>query len=246
MARKGRWMVRMRWWSTGMVMALGVVGLVTPAAGAATPTTTPVPTAATTLDPRATGSRPAFAPKAPGALPRPVISRGVTNDPASVLATSLAARLNAGESGAVVVDVRKSLAAVVAARTTTATATELDAAWAKTTPQRLQVIATALAQVGRPYTWLGADPATGFDCSGLVLYAWSSVGVKLPHNSEQQLAVAQPVTPEVMQPGDITHYPNHVSIYLGVGRAIVHAEQASVPVRITDWSTSVREYAAFA
>ena len=236
-------MVRMRRWKVAMVVALGVTGLVAPSAGAVT--ATPAPTTATTLDPRATGARPAFAPKAPGALPRPVISRGVTNDPASVLAASLAAKLHAGETGAAVADIRKSLAAVVAARSTTATAAELDAAWAKTTPQRLEVIATALAQVGRPYTWLGADPATGFDCSGLVLYAWASVGVKLPHNSEQQLAVAKLVTPETMQPGDVTHYPNHVSIYLGVGRAIVHAEQASVPVRITDWSTSVREYAAF-
>lgn len=224
-----------------MAVALGVTAVAAPAARAADSTTTT--TAAP--DPRATGARPAFAPKAPGALPRPVISRGVTNDPASVLAATLAGKLATGETGAAVDDVRRSLAAVVAARTTTATAAELDAAWAKTTPQRLRIIATALAQVGRPYTWLGADPATGFDCSGLVLYTYAAVGVKLPHNSEDQIAAAKAVTVGTLLPGDITHYPNHVSIYLGVGRAIVHAQQASMPVRITDYSSSVRAYGSF-
>ena len=213
--------------------------------GSATPARAAITAASTTttiVDPRATGSRPSFAPKVPGALPRPVISRGVVGDPAAVLAADLLTRTGLGQTGAATDAVRGQLAAVVAARIKTATAAELDAAWARTTPVRLKVVLTGLAQVGIRYTWNSASPAAGFDCSGLVLYAWSAAGVALPHQSEAQVAVARAVTQAQLQPGDITHYPNHVTLYLGAGRAIVEAEQSGVPVKVDDWSDSVQTF----
>jgi len=138
--------------------------------------------------------------------------------------------------------VRAQLAAVVAARITTATAAQLDAAWAGTTPARLKVVLTALAQIGIRYAWSEASPSTGFDCSGLVMYAWAAVGVALPHQSEDQIAAVRPVTVAQLQPGDITHKPNHVTIYLGAGHAIVEAEQTGVPVKVDDWSTAPQTF----
>jgi cell wall-associated NlpC family hydrolase len=42
--------------------------------------------------------------------------------------------------------------------------------------------------LGTPYVWGGSSPSTGFDCSGLVQYAYGQAGVKLPRTSEQQWA----------------------------------------------------------
>lgn len=215
------------------------VALALPAA--ATGTTT-APTTATTVDPRATGARAAFAPKAPGALPRPIISRGVVGDPLAVTSADLLQRVVQGQTGPEVNAARAKVAALVAARLSTATAAELDAAWARTTPARLKVVLTALSQIGVRYAWASSSPVDGFDCSGLVLYAWAAAGVKLPHQSEEQIAAVRPITEAQLQPGDITHYPNHVGLYLGAGKAIVHAVQTGVPVQVDDWSSTARTF----
>ncbi len=220
-------------------LALAVPAL---AAGPAPTTTSAATTPPTTVDPRATGARAAFAPKAPGALPRPIISRGVVGDPLAVLSADLLQKVAAGQTGAAVADARAKVAAVVASRLTTATAAELDAAWAQTTPVRLKVVLTALAQIGVRYQWASASPADGFDCSGLVLYAWAAAAVALPHQSEEQIAAVRPITQAQLQPGDITHYPGHVGLYLGAGKAIVHAVQTGVPVQVDDWSSTARTF----
>ena len=43
--------------------------------------------------------------------------------------------------------------------------------------------AIALRAVGVPYQWGGISPSTGFDCSGLVYWAYGRLGIKLPHSS---------------------------------------------------------------
>jgi peptidoglycan DL-endopeptidase CwlO len=128
---------------------------------------------------------------------------------------------------------------VVAGRVKSATAAQLDAAWAATTPARLTVLLTALAQVGKRYQYNGAGP-DAFDCSGLVQYAWAEVGVKLPHNDVQQIDAVAPRTDATMAVADLAEYPGHVALYLGVGKAIVHAEQTGVPVRVTDYAAATR------
>src|SRR5437879_2054085 len=46
-----------------------------------------------------------------------------------------------------------------------------------------KAIAAAESQIGVPYVYAAARPGHGFDCSGLVMWAWSHAGVRLPHNS---------------------------------------------------------------
>jgi cell wall-associated NlpC family hydrolase len=81
------------------------------------------------------------------------------------------------------------------------------------------------ARVGRTwYVFSGASPA-GWDCSGLVLWAYEQVGIELPHRaSEQKLAGKLTETP---QPGDIVSFTYkgsqsayHVGLYLGEGMMI--------------------------
>ena len=49
----------------------------------------------------------------------------------------------------------------------------------------------ALSQLGTPYVWAGAAPG-GFDCSGLVMWAFGQVGVALPHSSYAQYGYGVP------------------------------------------------------
>jgi cell wall-associated NlpC family hydrolase len=89
-----------------------------------------------------------------------------------------------------------------------------------------------LAQVGKPYRYGGADPVSGFDCSGLVSYAHSREGVSVPRTAAAQFAAARKVDADRLQPGDLVFFRldpgsravTHVGIYTGQGR-FVHAPQ---------------------
>jgi len=91
----------------------------------------------------------------------------------------------------------------------------------------------ALAQVGRPYRYGGADPARGFDCSGLVSFAYSSAGISVPRTAAAQFAAARKVDPDVLRAGDLVFFRlipasrevTHVGIYTGQ-RRFVHAPQS--------------------
>ena len=190
---------------------------------------------------RATGIRGHFAAKQAAVLPRPVSDRGTTSEPVAVMAIELGRAIENGAAPADVAGRRAKLAALVAGRVKTATATQLDAAWAATSPQRLVVLLTALAQVGKRYQYNTAGPDS-FDCSGLVLFAWAEVGVKLPHNDVQQITAVNPRTEATLSVADLAEYPGHIAVYLGVGKAIVHAEQTGVPVRVTDYSAATDRF----
>jgi cell wall-associated NlpC family hydrolase len=96
-----------------------------------------------------------------------------------------------------------------------------------------RVVALALAQVGAPYRWGGADPR-GFDCSGLVMYVYGRAGVSLPHGTAKQYRLGTPVSRNDLAPGDIVFFDrlNHSGIYIGDGR-FVHASKTGDAVKVS-------------
>ncbi|RAX16982.1 NlpC/P60 family protein [Pseudarthrobacter sp. AG30] len=85
------------------------------------------------------------------------------------------------------------------------------------------VVATARKYIGVPYVWGGTNPATGMDCSGFVQRVFKDLGVELPRVVSDQMKVGTPVASLAeAKPGDllVSFGGNHISIYLGNGKAI--------------------------
>jgi cell wall-associated NlpC family hydrolase len=91
----------------------------------------------------------------------------------------------------------------------------------------------ALRMAGAPYRWGGESPASGFDCSGLIRWAYGQLGVDLPHNSYALYDVGRPVPRQRMKTGDVLFFSGlgHVGLYLGGGR-MVHAPYSGKDVEI--------------
>lgn len=98
----------------------------------------------------------------------------------------------------------------------------------------------AMAQLGKPYRWAGAGP-NFYDCSGLVMVAFSKIGIKLPHYTKTMIGYGKPVSRGAMKRGDIV-FPGsgHVGIYLG-NNQFIHAPQPGEVIKI---STVYAFYAA--
>jgi len=106
------------------------------------------------------------------------------------------------------------------------------------TPYR-GVVSLAMQYLGIPYRWGGANPATGFDCSGLVQYVYAQVGISLPHYTVSQwnFSGAVPVAKNNLQPGDLVFFNglDHVGIYIGFGD-IIDAPHTGANVEIDSLS----------
>lgn len=114
------------------------------------------------------------------------------------------------------------------------------------------VIARAQSMIGTPYVWGGGDAngpttgvdggtVTGFDCSGLVLYAFAAAGVALPHYTGYQYQRGTHVPASEARRGDLLFWGpggnQHVAIYLGDG-TMIEAPRSGQNVRISPvrWS----------
>ena len=122
-----------------------------------------------------------------------------------------------------------------------------------------QAVAIAFQFLGIPYLWGGASPATGFDCSGLVMYVYAQLGIKLGHYTGFQYYEGRRVPPGQLQPGDIVFFhansagvPQHEGMYIGNGE-FIQAPQTGDVVRISSlyetryalsYVGAVRPYAA--
>jgi peptidoglycan DL-endopeptidase CwlO len=87
-----------------------------------------------------------------------------------------------------------------------------------------RALAFAKAQLGEPYV-RNADGPNSWDCSGLTMRAWGSVGVSLPHSAGQQFNRGRPVAKSDLQLGDLVFFYSgisHVGLYAGNGR-VIHA-----------------------
>jgi cell wall-associated NlpC family hydrolase len=115
------------------------------------------------------------------------------------------------------------------------------------------VIRRGMSQIGVPYSWGGGNAAgpsrgidsgagtVGFDCSGLMLYAFAGVGIKLDHYSGSQYNAGRKVPSSQMRRGDMIFYgPNasqHVALYLGDGQ-MLEAPYTGSTVKISPVRTS--------
>ncbi|MEP7020224.1 MAG: C40 family peptidase [Pseudonocardiales bacterium] len=101
------------------------------------------------------------------------------------------------------------------------------------TAQGRQAAEFAIAQVGKPYVFAASGP-DAYDCSGLTMAAWASVGVALPHSAEQQYGYGTHVALSQLLPGDLVFLYSpigHVEIYIGNGM-VVSAPQPGESVKI--------------
>jgi cell wall-associated NlpC family hydrolase len=113
---------------------------------------------------------------------------------------------------------------------------------------RARVIRAALEQVGWPYLWGGDSPSEGgFDCSGLVDYAYAHAGMALPGRPTAAVLwqMSAAVGPKHLKPGDLaflytrTRAPFHVALYVGAGLVVVAphtgADVQIEPVSAVPW-----------
>jgi cell wall-associated NlpC family hydrolase len=97
----------------------------------------------------------------------------------------------------------------------------------------------ALKAVGVPYSWGGASIASGFDCSGLVHWAYGRLGVEVPHSSYALYDLGRRIPRARLKPGDVLFFSGlgHVGLYLGGGK-MVHAPHSGRLVEVVKLSRS--------
>ena len=104
------------------------------------------------------------------------------------------------------------------------------------------VLNAALALEGTRYRFGGADPRTGFDCSGLVWYVFMTQGVPLPRTTAEQYQVGRAIELPAVEPGDLVFFsttepgPSHVGIALDRD-TLIHAPSTGTVVRIERFDT---------
>lgn len=104
-----------------------------------------------------------------------------------------------------------------------------------TVGERAAVI--AVRQVGVPYRY-GGMSADGFDCSGLVNFAYARAGKTVPRTTGDLWRELRPVSARELRVGDVLFFniegkASHVGLYLG-DRRFVHAPSSGREVTIAD------------
>lgn len=105
-------------------------------------------------------------------------------------------------------------------------------------------VAAAHGVLGTPYRWGGESPSQGFDCSGLIKWAYGQAGRSLPHSSGALYSMSRKIPVAQLQPGDLVFYNSpvsHVGLYIGGGQ-MIHAPHTGSVVQIQSiyyWSALV-------
>jgi cell wall-associated NlpC family hydrolase len=99
--------------------------------------------------------------------------------------------------------------------------------------ERARIVRFARRYLGIPYSYGGASPASGFDCSGFTRFVYAHFGIELPHFSGGQFDLGRRVARAALRPGDLVFFDGlgHVGIYVGGGR-FIHAPHTGTQVSI--------------
>lgn len=104
-----------------------------------------------------------------------------------------------------------------------------------------RVLATAKKQLNKKYRWGGTTPRRGFDCSGLMQYAYRSANIKLPRTAAGQYRFTKRISLSHLKVGDLIFFHtrrrsrsriNHVGLYMGGGN-FIHAPRRGKRVSIS-------------
>jgi hypothetical protein len=106
-------------------------------------------------------------------------------------------------------------------------------------------VAEARKYMGTPYKWGGSTPQTGFDCSGLVQWAYAKAGIRIPRTTYEQIDApnGKPVERGDLLPGDLVFFKDsggdvhHVGMSLG-GDKFVHAPHTGDVVKVSSLKES--------
>ncbi|BDH46140.1 hypothetical protein TUM12370_21840 [Salmonella enterica subsp. enterica serovar Choleraesuis] len=103
-----------------------------------------------------------------------------------------------------------------------------------------------MGQLGKPYRWGGSSPRTGFDCSGLVYYAYKDlVKIRIPRTANEMyhLRDAAPVDKDELKSGDLVFFrthgrgtADHVGVYVGNGK-FIQSPRTGRDIQITSLSS---------
>ena len=108
---------------------------------------------------------------------------------------------------------------------------------------RTTAINAAKKYLGTPYSWGGGGltgptrgfgrgaNTVGFDCSGLLRYAYNMAGKKMPRTSGPQAATGKRTSVYNLRPGDLIARPGHIMMYIGGGK-IIESPRTGKSVRI--------------
>lgn len=102
-----------------------------------------------------------------------------------------------------------------------------------------------MGQLGKPYRWGGTSPMTGFDCSGLVYYAYKDlVNFQIPRTANEMyhLEGAARVNRSELENGDLVFFriqgrgtADHVGVYVGNGK-FIQSPRSGRDIQITSLS----------
>lgn len=118
------------------------------------------------------------------------------------------------------------------------------AAMYKGKDRRSQLLRIIAAQQGVPYSWGGGNTrgatygigrgarTKGFDCSGLVQYAYAQIGIRMPRLAQQQALMGRRASIRSLRPGDLVAGPGHIAVYAGNGM-MWEAPRTGLAVRLT-------------
>ena len=93
------------------------------------------------------------------------------------------------------------------------------------------------SKLGTPYLWGGTGPR--YDCSGLMMKAYASVGISIPRTSKQQSTFGKSVSKSNLQLGDLVFFGSpvhHVGMYCG-NNQYIHSPKTGDVVKISSLSS---------